>query len=116
MFGFSVEWLRTYLPFENGVPSHQTVGRVMSLLKGDCVAKAFVQFMASLFSCQENEIIALDGKTLRRSFDKATGQKPLHILNAWDISLSKLALDLDSQSKKFNSAAINSDHPMSSLF
>lgn len=81
-----LEWLRTYLPFENGVPSHQTVGRVMSLLKGDCVAKAFVQFMASLFSCQENEVIALDGKTLRRSFDKATGQKPLHILNAWAIN------------------------------
>ena len=44
-----LEWLQTYLPFENGVPSHQTVGRVMSLPKGDCVAKAFVQFMASLF-------------------------------------------------------------------
>ena len=81
-----LDWLRKYLPFENGIPSHQTVGRIISLLKGDCVTKAFVQFMASIFSCHEDEIIALDGKTLRRSFDKASGQKPLHILNAWAIN------------------------------
>lgn len=81
-----LDWLRKYLPFEHGVPSHQTIGRIMSLLKGDCVAKAFVQFMASLFSCLEREVVALDGKTLRRSFDKASDQKPLHILNAWAVN------------------------------
>ena len=92
-----VEWLRKYLPFKNGIPSHQTHGRVMSLLRPSCVNKAFVQFMASLFDRPENEIISLDGKTLRHSFDKASGQKPLHILNAWavnaGVSLGQIKVD-----------------------
>jgi predicted transposase YbfD/YdcC len=53
--------------------------------------------MASLFDRPEDEIIALDGKTLRHSFDKASGQKPLHILNAWavnaGISLGQFRVD-----------------------
>jgi len=92
-----LEWLRKYLPYQNGIPSHQTLGRVMSLIHPKCVNKAFVQFMASIFDKPEDEIISLDGKTLRRSFDKASGQKPLHLLNVWAVnaglSLGQLKVD-----------------------
>lgn len=80
------EWLKKYFPYEYGIPSHQTIGRVMSVLKPKCLVKAYTQFLAELFGCNEEEIIALDGKTLRSSFDKASGQKPLHILNAWAVN------------------------------
>lgn len=81
-----IEWLRKYLPFEHGIPSHQTLGRVMSLLKPSCVNKSFIQFMSEFYSVPEGNIISLDGKTLRHSFDKAAGQKPIHVLNAWAVN------------------------------
>lgn len=86
-----IEWLRKYYPYKEGIPSHDTIGRVMSLLKPGSLVKAYAQFMSALFDVPEGEIIALDGKTLRRYFDKASGQKPLHILNAWAVK-SGLAL------------------------
>lgn len=86
-----IDWLRKYLPFEHGIPAHDTIGRIFSLLKPTSVVKAYMQFMSTLFNKPEGEIIALDGKTLRRSFDKASDQKPLHILNAWAVN-SGLAL------------------------
>lgn len=92
-----IDWLRKFLPYEHGIPSHQTIGRVMSLLKPAAVTKAFVDFMTTLLPNSNTEIIALDGKTLRRSFDKATGQKAIHILNAWAIesgvSLGQIKVD-----------------------
>jgi len=96
-----LEWLRTYYPYENGIPSHDTIGRVMSLIKPTALVKAYTQFMASLFNKPEEDLIALDGKTLRRSFDKASGQKPLHILNAWAVK-SGLALGHLAVGKKTN--------------
>ncbi len=92
-----LEWLRQYYPYKNGIPSHDTIGRVMSLIQPSAIVKTYAQFMASLFDKPEGEIIALDGKTLRRSFDKASGQKPLHILNAWAVksglTLAQLPID-----------------------
>ncbi len=86
-----IDWLRKHYPYKNGIPSHDTIGRVMSLVRPSAMVKAYMQFMSSLFDKPEGEIIALDGKTLRRSFDKSSGQKPLHILNAWAVK-SGLAL------------------------
>jgi predicted transposase YbfD/YdcC len=81
-----LDWLRDYFPYKNEIPSHQTIGRIMSLLKPSVVLNAFIQFMSFLFKVSEEEIIALDGKTLRHSFDKSSGQKAIHILNAWAIN------------------------------
>ena len=92
-----IDSLRKYLPYENGVPSHQTIGRVMSLLKPQAVTKAFTQVISRVFGCSENEIIAIDGKTLRHSFDKASKQAPIHVLNAYAVKsglcLSQLKVD-----------------------
>ena len=92
-----LEWLRKYFPYANGIPSHDTIGRVMSLLKPTALVKVYAQFLSTLFNKPEHEIIAIDGKTLRRSFDKASGQPPLHVLNAWAVkaglTLAQLAVD-----------------------
>ena len=90
-------WLQSFLPYEHGIPSHQTIGRVMSLLKPATITKAFISFMTTLLPDSDLEIISLDGKTLRRSFDKAKGQKAIHILNAWAVdsgmSLGQMKVD-----------------------
>lgn len=49
-----IDWLRNYLPFENGIPSHQTIGRVMYLIKPTAMTKAFIQFIATLYECNES--------------------------------------------------------------
>ncbi len=77
-----LEWLRKFKPFKEGIPSHQTIGRVFSLVKPRILEVAFIQFMSAATGKPPNQIVALDGKTLRGSFDKAIGQKPLHLLNA----------------------------------
>ena len=91
-------WLRKYLPFKNGIPSHQTIGRVMSLLKPKAANLAFIQFISSLTENPTGEIISLDGKTLRHSFDNASGQKAIHILNAFAVNsglvLGQLKVDV----------------------
>jgi predicted transposase YbfD/YdcC len=74
--------LRNFMPFEHGIPSHQTIGRVFSLVKPKVFEVAFIQFMCFMTKKPPEQIVALDGKTLRGSFDKAKGQTPLHILNA----------------------------------
>jgi len=74
----------------------------MSLLKPATVTKAFVSFMTALLPNSDMEIISLDGKTLRRSFDKAAGQKAIHILNAWavDSGMSLAQMKVDSKTNE----------------
>ena len=75
-------WLRTFLRLENGIPSHDTFGRVFSRLDPAKLAACIVQWLDDV-GCELGKHIAIDGKTLRGSFDKATGQNPLHLVSAW---------------------------------
>lgn len=75
-------WLRTFLRLENGVPSHDTFGRVFSRLDPAKLAACIVQWLEDV-GRELGKHIAIDGKTLRGSFDKAAGQNPLHLVSAW---------------------------------
>ena len=75
-------WLRTFLRLENGIPSHDTFGRVFSRLDPAKLAACIVQWLDDM-GCELGKHIAIDGKTLRGSFDKAVGQNPLHLVSAW---------------------------------
>jgi predicted transposase YbfD/YdcC len=92
-----LDWLRKFMPFEAGIPNHQTVARVFSIIKPNSLLQSYVAFFAKLFGCPEGEIIALDGKTLKGSRDDETGLKALHVLNAFavnaGIALGHLAVD-----------------------
>ena len=80
-----VAFLREYLPFEHGIPSHQTIGRVFSLIKPREFECAFERFMASIQQSSEGEIIAIDGKSVRGA-KRGDGKAPLHLLNAWAVN------------------------------
>ena len=83
-FGRSKEtWLREFLALPNGIPSHDTFGRVFSLLQPEAFEDCFRSWVASIREMIPGEIIAVDGKTLRRSHDRTAGLAALHLVSAW---------------------------------
>ena len=71
-----------FLELPNGIPSHDTINRVMSMLSPDDFSKCFVEWVKSL-SKRISGIIAIDGKTLRSSFHNAKNRDCLHMVSAW---------------------------------
>ena len=69
-----MEWLRKLVPLDNGIPRHDTIARVLSRLDPEGLQHAFSRWMQAVADVTEGEIVAIDGKTLRRSFDKASRQ------------------------------------------
>lgn len=89
------EWLKNYIPLKNGVPSHDTFERVFENIDVDSFNETFINWTERLSKKSKNRIIAVDGKTVRRSHD---GKKSaIHIVNAWvdenDIILGQLKTD-----------------------
>jgi len=92
-------FLRGFLKLENGLPSHDTFSRLFRQLDPDRFRAVFQRFMEK-FSVQCQGVIAIDGKVLRRSFDKASGKSPLHMVSAWGceqrLVLAQIATDVKS--------------------
>jgi predicted transposase YbfD/YdcC len=92
-------FLRGFLKLENGVPSHDTFSRLFRQLDSAQFQASFQRFMAG-FSKQCQGVVAIDGKVLRRSFDRASGKSPLHMVSAWGceqrLVLAQIAADAKS--------------------
>ncbi len=76
------EVLRGFLKLEGGPPSHDTFSRIFRLLDPEQFHGAFQRFMAA-FAATRTSVVAIDGKSLRRSFDRAAGTSPLLLVSAW---------------------------------
>ena len=76
-------WLSTFLELPNGVPSHDTFRRVFMLIDPDAFEAGFAAWVGSLASGFKREVVAIDGKAIRRSFDHRREQSPLHVVSAW---------------------------------
>jgi predicted transposase YbfD/YdcC len=77
------EWLRGFLLLPNGIPSHDTFRRIFGLLDRKQFAACLFQWTQALHEATGGKIIAIDGKTARRSFNKKSGLKALHLVTAW---------------------------------
>ena len=77
------DWLKTFLELPNGIPSHDTLSRVFSLMNPHKFEACFYSWIKSLTIDVLKEIIAIDGKTLRGSGNRRKHQKPLHLVSAW---------------------------------
>ena len=83
-FGLAKEaWLRSFLMLPNGIPSHDTFGRVFAALDPEQLERSFVRWVAALEERTEGQVIALDSKTIRGSHDRRLGLPPLHLVSAW---------------------------------
>ena len=94
-----LEFLRGFLKLEHGAPSHDTFSRLFRLLDPEQFRDCFQRFMARFAeACQG--VVAIDGKVLRRSFDKASGKSALHMVSAWgceqQLVLGQIATDAKS--------------------
>jgi len=95
-----LEFLRRFLPFKDSVPSHDTFGDVFAALDPEAFQACFVAWTASLAQHIEG-VVAIDGKTLRRSFDRANGQAAIHMVSAWSSS-QHLVLGQEKVAEKSN--------------
>jgi predicted transposase YbfD/YdcC len=92
-----LDWLRKFFPFQNGVPSHDVLGKVFAALDSSQFSKCFVSWIDSLAQITAGEIIAIDGKTLRGSDNKTRGKSALHVVSAFasanGLCLGQVAVD-----------------------
>ncbi|BAY14058.1 transposase ISAs1 family protein (plasmid) [Calothrix sp. NIES-2098] len=77
------EWLKTFLELPNGIPSHDTFARVFAQLDTQKFQECFLSWMRTIQKITSAEIVAIDGKTLCGSNDKASGQSAIEIVSAW---------------------------------
>ena len=77
------EWLRQYLELPYGLPVHDTYERVFDRIDPIQFSKSFITWSDEIAQRSEGAIVAIDGKTSRRSFDNSIGKSPIHIVNAW---------------------------------
>lgn len=76
-------WFRKFLKLASGIPSHDTFGRVFALINPKEFEKSFLEWIQAVRITTKGEIIAIDGKTVRRSYDKWTNKSAIHIVSAW---------------------------------
>jgi predicted transposase YbfD/YdcC len=77
------EWLRQFLELPNGIPSHDTFGRVFSLLNAEQFQASFYEWVKAVEKMTSGQVIALDGKQLRGSLDGYAGKGAIYMVNAW---------------------------------
>ena len=77
------DWLRRYLELPAGVPSHDTIGVVMARICPQEFECCFLSWIKALSNLSDHEIVAIDGKQLRKSYDKSSSKAAIHMVSAW---------------------------------
>lgn len=94
------KWFQTFLDLPNGIPSHDTFGRVFAALDPSAFERCFMKWVADLAEVSAGRLIAIDGKTIRRSLDTANERAAIHMVSAWcranHMVLGQLATDAKS--------------------
>ena len=77
------EWLKQFLELPSDIPSHGTFGRVFSIISPVEFQRSFLNWIKAISESIEREVVAIDGKTSRRSYDKSKGKGAIHMVSAW---------------------------------
>ncbi len=80
-----IDWLRRFIGLENGVPSHDTIRRLFIRLEPQALQECFFSWVNAVREQTEGDVVAIDGKTIRRSADRAKGKLPIHLVSAWAV-------------------------------
>ena len=95
------DWLKTFLELPNGIPSHDTFARVFARLNPEQLQASFLSWVRTVSRVSKGELIALDGKTVRRSYDKGKDKGAIHMVSAW-ASQNRLVLGQRKVEEKSN--------------
>ncbi|MGD9512393.1 MAG: ISAs1 family transposase [Geminicoccaceae bacterium] len=93
-------FLRRFLPFADGIPSHDTLGDVLNAIDPDLFEQCFIDWIGEIRD-EAPDIVAIDGKTSRRTHDRPKGRKALHVVSAW-ASRQRLVLGQQATEEKSN--------------
>lgn len=77
------KWFSKFLELPCGIPSHDTFGRIFERMNPNEFQNCFKLWIESVTERTEGQVIAIDGKTLRRSHDKSAAKKAIHMISAW---------------------------------
>lgn len=95
-------WLKKFIKLRNGIPSHDTISRVFRVIRPDAFQEAFLAWVSGLdFGSDGLNVVAIDGKSLRRSHDKKTFKSMLHSVAAWSVA-NRMVLGCQSVDQKSN--------------
>ena len=78
-----LEWLKKYLPYEEGIPTDDTIARVMRRLDTKAFAACFMTWMSAVSAVTKEKIVSIDGKTLRHSYNRRDDKSAIHMVSAW---------------------------------
>lgn len=95
------EWLSTFLRLNNGIPSHDTFARVFARLDPDQMQECFIRWVQAISQLSQGEVIAIDGKTVRHSYERAKGKGAIVMVSAW-ASANRLVLGQHKVDEKSN--------------
>lgn len=76
-------FFKTFLSLPNGIPSHDTFGRVFSVLDAKAFQDCFVAWVKGLIALSKGRVVSIDGKTVRRSHNQSIGKDAIHMVSAW---------------------------------
>lgn len=85
------QWFRTFLILPNGIPSHDTFGRLFALMDPHQFQSGFISWIETISELTKGQVVAIDGKRLRRSHDGRLGKAAIHMVSAW-ASANRLVL------------------------
>ncbi len=94
-------WLKIFLDLPNGIPSHDTFGDVFARLNPEQLQSCFLNWVRSVSRLTQGEVIAIDGKTVRRSYDQGDNKGAIHMVSAW-ASQNRLVLGQRKVDEKSN--------------
>lgn len=97
-----LSWFSTFLNLKHGIPSHDTFRRVFILLDPDQFREAFISWVKAITKDKDLKQICIDGKALRRSFERGKANSAVHMVNAWStgVSLSLGQVKVDGKSNE----------------
>ena len=78
-----IDWLRRFLALPHGIPSHDTLGAVFARLDPRQFEQCFLQWVNAVFERTAGKVVAIDGKTLRRSYDRTSKKAAVQMVSAW---------------------------------
>ncbi len=99
-------WLSKFLSLPRGIPSHDTFGRVFEKMIPNEFQNSFMRWIESVSEITKGQVIAIDGKTLRRSHDRLNDKKAIHMISAWASSNQVVLGQLKTEEKSNEITAI----------
>lgn len=101
-----IDWFKGFLELPNGIPSHDTFGRIFSLISAKLFQACFQRWIQEVFEITDGQVIPIDGKTARRSHNKKTNKSAIHMVHAWAAANGILLGQLKTEEKSNEITAI----------